>query len=47
MFLIFHLVLHIVFKNHPNNQLSGFWSKWIIYLAGIIGALHLGLMLLL
>lgn len=47
IFLIFHLVLHIVFKNHPNNQLSGFWSKWIIYMAGIIGALHLGLMLLL
>ncbi|EOH75173.1 DUF6713 family protein [Enterococcus malodoratus] len=46
IFLIGHLVLHFLFRKHPNNQLTGFISLLIIYSAGIIAGLHLVLLIL-
>lgn len=46
LFLIGHLLLHYFFRNHPDNQLTGFWSKLIISSAGIIAGVHLVLMLI-
>ena len=44
IFVICHLFIHFIFRRHPNNQLTGFWSLVIINLAGIIAAVHLILM---
>lgn len=44
IFVICHLFIHFIFRSHPNNQLTGFWSLVIINLAGIIAAVHLILM---
>ena len=44
IFVICHLFIHVIFRRHPNNQLTGFWSLVIINLAGIIAAVHLILM---
>ena len=44
IFFICHLLIHFIFRRHPNNQLTGFWSLVIINLAGIIAAVHLILM---
>lgn len=46
LFLICHLLLHFLFRKHPENQLTSFLSKTIIYLAGVIGAVHLAIMLI-
>ncbi|MGM0169339.1 hypothetical protein IGI39_003655 [Enterococcus sp. AZ135] len=41
IFLICHLFVHHHFRNHPNNQVTNFWSKLIIHSAGIIAGVHL------
>ena len=41
IFVICHLFIHFIFRRHPNNQLTGFWSLVIINLAVIIAAVHL------
>lgn len=46
IFIICHLFLHFLFRKHPNNQLTGFWSLAIINSAGIIAAVHLILMVI-
>lgn len=46
LFLICHLLLHFFFRKHPENQLTGFWSKLIINSAGIIAGIHLFLLLI-
>lgn len=46
LFLICHLLLHYFFRKHPENQLTGFWSKLIINSAGIIAGIHLILMMI-
>lgn len=46
IFLICHLFLHYFFRKHPENHLTGFWSKLIINSAGIIAGIHLILMMI-
>ncbi|MDU5336928.1 DUF6713 family protein [Enterococcus sp.] len=46
LFLICHLLLHYFFRKHPENHLTGFWSKLIINFAGIIAGIHLILMMI-
>lgn len=40
-FLIAHLLIHILFRKHPNNKLDNVLSKSIICGAGLIAIVHL------
>ncbi|MGG5372651.1 DUF6713 family protein [Enterococcus sp. AZ196] len=40
-FLVGHLFLHFLFRHHPKNQLTSFWSKLIIVSSGVCAGMHL------
>ena len=42
-FAIAHVSLHWLYRNHPRNEFLDFPSQALIVLAGLAGALHLGL----
>ncbi len=41
LFLIIHVGLHYLFRSHPKNEFSGWFSHGIIGGAGLMGLLHL------
>lgn len=41
IFLAAHLLLHLGFRRHPANQLTGGLSQAFIYAAGALASLHL------
>ena len=45
IFFIVHVVLHLVFYNHPENRFRSLFSYVLIFGAGVFGALDLLLML--
>lgn len=45
LFLIIHVGLHYLFRNHPDYTFSGWFSHGVIAAAGVVGALHLVLTL--
>ena len=44
VFLAFHLLLHWLFRKHPANNFTGRISKAIIVSSGLLGVLHLALL---
>ena len=46
IFLVVHVGLHFLFRNHPKYEFKGWFSHGIIAGAGIMGALHLLLLAL-
>lgn len=45
LFLIIHVALHYLFRNHPLYTFHGWFSHGIIVAAGLVGALHLLLLI--
>lgn len=41
LFCMLHVVLHIIFGNHPRNQFHGWFSRTLIWGAGIAGGVDL------
>lgn len=41
IFLIAHLLIHVLFRKHPANKLNGRLSRNIIYSAGLLAFAHL------
>ncbi len=41
IFLIFHAIIHLGFRNHKNNAFTSMLSQGLIYSMGAISAVHL------
>ena len=41
IFLLVHMLIHWGFRKHPENRFNGIISKGIINLAGLLGVIHL------
>ncbi|MCU0482264.1 MAG: hypothetical protein MUE54_13810 [Anaerolineae bacterium] len=46
LFLIIHVGLHWIFRNNPNYKFNTWFSNLLIVGAGVLGAIHLILILL-
>jgi hypothetical protein len=46
LFLMVHVGLHIAFRNLPSYEFDNGFSNFLILGAGVVGALHLGLLLI-
>ena len=44
-FLIVHMLMHLCFHKHPDNNFSSVISKAYIYLPGILACAHIALLL--
>lgn len=41
IFLVAHGILHLLFEKHKDNQLKNLLSRFLIYVMGILGIIHL------
>lgn len=41
VFLIVHMFVHFLFRNHPANQFTSLTSKLLIYGAGVLAVIHI------
>jgi len=44
IFLVCHAVIHYCFKRHPENRFTSAFSKAMIYSAGVLAIVHMGLL---
>lgn len=41
VFLIFHSIIHFLFRNNKNNEINSLFSKCLIYAMGLISIIHI------